>query len=262
MIDIRKLAATLLLTLACAAPAAAQQPERAPLTMGTPAKGSCDQDAPAMFQFTVPSAGMLALALLPDGTSADLVLLVCDEDGQLLNNDARADRDLKGNRGLEVVTTLLPEAGTYIAVVEYSSGEGKATFSLSPAFAAAAALGSTNPDPDGRPSRATAVTVGKPLDDSLGEGDTYDWFAVRADAAGTLTILTKAPAGDLRLEAYGEGNYRKPVASSDQDLQGTQGNESLNLEVEAGQTIYVRVAVFGMGSDPVPYRLVTAMIPN
>jgi hypothetical protein len=263
MMNIRQSAFAFLLALACAAPSSAQaQPERTPLTMGTPTKGSCASEAPAIFTANLASAGLLAVVLTADTTESDLVLLVCDEDGQLLNSDARSDRDLQGNRGFETVAPMILEAGNYLVIVEHSSGEGKATFKLSAAFAAAPAFTPGTPDPDGRPTRANAVTVGKPLDDSLGEGDTWDWFAVRCEAAGTLTILTKAPNGDLKLEAYNEGNYRASVAQSDQDLQGTKGNESLNLEVEAGQTVYVRVATFFSGSEAVPYRLVTAMIPN
>jgi len=263
MIHARRSIPALLLTLVCAAPAAAQaRPERATLPMGTPTKGSVADGAPAMFSATLASAGLLAVALTSETTDSDLVLLVCDEDGQLISSEGRSDRDYQGNRGNEYVSVLLPEAGTYLVVVEYSSGSGKAAFALSAAFAAAPALASQSQDADGRPSRATAVTVGKPLDDSLGGGDTWDWFAVRAETAGTLTILTKAPEGDLKLEAYAEGNYRATIASSDQDLQGTKGNESLNVEVEAGQTVYVRVSTFFSGSDAVPYRFITAMIPN
>lgn len=263
MIRTRHPVVAFLLALICAAPASAQaRPEHANLPMGTPTKGSVSDERPAIFSTTIASAGLLAVALTSETTDADLVLIVCDEDGQLVGSDGRSDRDHQGNRGHEYVSVLLPEAGTYLVVVELSSGSGKAAFSLSGAFAPAPALASANPDADGRPSRATAVTVGKPLDDSLGGGDTWDWFAVRAESAGTLTILTKAPEGDLKLEAYNEGNYRTAVAQSDQDLQGTKGNESLNLEVEAGQTIYVRVSTFFAGSDAVPYRFVTAMIPN
>lgn len=261
MIHTRLSAAALLLSLTCVAPAVAQDVERTPLTMGTPTKGSVVPDAPKVFAATAASAGLLAVVLTSETGDADLVLSVCDEDGQLMS-EGRSDRDYQGNRGHEFVSLVLPEAGTYLVIVECSSGAEKASFALSAAFAAAPAFASATPDADSRPSRATAVTVGKPIEDTLGGGDTWDWFAVRAEAAGTLTILTKAAEGDLKLEAYNEGNYRAAVAQSDQDLQGVKGNESLNLEVEAGQTIYVKVSTFFSGSEVVPYRLVTAMIPN
>lgn len=254
----------LVLSFVLAAPALAQgapvEATGTPLPMGNPAKGNVVEGTPAVYEVSAAAAGVLAVALATDTEETDLVLVVTDSDGQPLG-DGRSDRDLHGDRGKEYLAVLLPEPGKYLVLVELSSGE-KAAFSISGALAVAPALASPSQDPDRRPSKAVAATVGKSVEDTLGGDDAWDWYALRAEAAGTLTILTKAPDGDLRLDAFAEGNYRQAIATSDQDLQDVKGNESVNIEVQAGQTIYVRVSTFFTGGDTVSYKLVSALIPE
>lgn len=261
---LRSTCLAVVLSLALTAPALAQgapvEAKANPLPMNNPAKGTVAEGAPAVYEVSAAAAGVLAVALATETEETDLVLVVTDSDGQPLS-DGRSDRDLHGDRGKEYLAVLLPEPGKYLVHVELTSGE-KAAFSISGAVATAPALASPNQDPDGRPSRAGEATVGKSVEDTLGGDDTWDWFKLRAEAAGTLTILTKAPEGDLRLEAFAEGNYRQAIATSDQDLQDVKGNESVNIEVQAGQTIYVRVSTFFTGGDTVPYKLVSALIPD
>jgi hypothetical protein len=66
------------------------------------------------------------------------------------------------------------------------------------------------PDPDGRPRSANALEAGKAVSDAVepAAGDQWDWFAVQSAAAGTLTVLTKAPEGDLVLEVFADGSFR------------------------------------------------------
>lgn len=254
----------LLLSLALTAPALAQgapvEAQGTPLPMGATAKGEVVEGKPVVYQVSATEVGVLAVALATSTEEVDLVVFVTDGDGQPLN-EGRGDRDLHGDRGKEFLAALLPEAGSYMVFVEITSGE-RASFTISGALAPAPGLAPPALDPDGRPSRAAAVTVGKAVEDTLGGADTWDWFALRAEAAGTLTILTKAPEGDLRLEAFAEGNYRQPIATSDQDLQDVKGNESVNITVQAGQTVYVRVSTFFVGGETVPYKLVSALIPD
>ncbi len=263
---LRRTPLALLLSLTLTAPALAQgapvEAQGTPLPMAATAKGDVAEGKPAVYEVTTAGAGVLAVALATSTSSedVDLVLFVTDGDGQPLN-EGRSDRDLHGDRGKEYLVALLPEAGSYLVFVEITSGE-RAAFTISGALAPAPDLAPPTQDPDGRPSRATAVAVGKAVEDTLGGADTWDWFALRAEAAGTLTILTKAPEGDLRLEAFAEGNYRQPIATSDQDLQDVKGNESVNITVQAGQTVYVRVSTFFVGGETVPYKVVSALIPD
>ncbi|MCO5169432.1 MAG: hypothetical protein M9894_24065 [Planctomycetes bacterium] len=262
MVSSRRASFVAVLTGLLAGPALGQgAPARPALPMGAQANGVCADGAPAIYAVKAETAGILAVALSGESPENDLVLVVTDEDGQPLP-DGRSDRDHRGNPGQEFLAVILSEPGTYLVHVELSSGGERAKFSVSGGFAPAPALADPSPDPDGRPSRATTITVGKAVEDTLGGADAWDWFKVQAAEAGTLTILTKAPEGDLKLEAFHEGRFRQPIAVSDQDLQGVKGNESLTIDVEAGQTIYIRVSTFFSGEEVVPYRLVTGLIPN
>lgn len=250
----RPVLASLVVSALLGAPAWAQ--EAAALPVGTSAQAAASDEAPARFSFAAKEAGLLAVTVVGQSADVDLFIETYDQDMQALD-DGTADRDRYGHKGKEYLAVLLPEAGTYHVFVK-ARGE-KTGFTIGAAFAPAA--GFAEADPDRRPSKAGAVTVGKPVEDTLGGQDRWDWFAVRSEAEGTLTILTKAAEGDLKLEAFAEGEYVEAVARSDADLQEKKGNESVSLEVKAGQTIYVRVTV--LSSDgPVPYRLVTALIPN
>ncbi|MBX3468560.1 MAG: hypothetical protein KF878_16935 [Planctomycetes bacterium] len=261
MTSLRPASLVLVLSLLAGGGAALGQGAPAPLPLGAVTKGVCAEGAPTTYALKVEAAGILAVALSGESEEDDLVLLVTDEDGQPLP-DGRSDRDYRGDKSQEFLAVILAEPGTYHVVVELASGGERAKFSVSGGFAPAPNLATATPDPDGRPSRATAIAVGKPVEDTLGGADAWDWFKLQVAEAGTLTILTKAPEGDLKLEVYREGSYRTPIASSDQDLQDVKGNESVTIEVEAGQTIYVRVATVFSSEEVVPYRLVTGLIPN
>jgi hypothetical protein len=121
-------------------------------------------------------------------------------------------------------------------------------------------------DPDRRPSTAKALTVGAASEETLhaDEGDGWDWFKVTASEAMTLVIVTRmaeGTEGDLTLEAFTGNDYSSPAANSDQDLQGHTGNESVTLDVQAGQTVHVKVAsLFGAGG-PAPYRISVGKVP-
>lgn len=251
----------LLLSLTLAAPALAQDAPAAQLPMGTAVKGEVTDAAPAIYHLTASSAGVLVVTCAAEGEDVGVVLFVTDEDGQVLE-DGRSDRDIQGHPGKEVVAALLPEGGRYQVHVELvSSEEGKASFQVSAALAPMPAFASPNLDPDRRPSKATTLTAGKSVEDTIGgPDDPVDWFAVRAEQAGTITVLTRAGEGDLRLEAFVAGNYREAVATSDQDMNGIPGNESVNVTVRAGQTIYVRVSTFA--GEKAEYKLTTAFIPD
>jgi hypothetical protein len=249
--------AVALLALVLASPAPGQEPERRALPVGSSASGKASDDVPAVYSFAATQAGLLAVTLVGKDPEADLVIETFDEDMQPLD-DGSADRDRYGHKGKEYLAVMLPEPGTFLVRIKARSREA-AGFSVSAAFAPAP--GFSQPDPDRRPSKARAVTVGKPVQDTLGGQDRWDWFAIRSEAEGTLTILTKAAEGDLKLEAFAEGNYTDDIARSDADLQDKKGNESVSFEVAAGQTIYARVTIIS-GDAQIDYKLITALIPN
>lgn len=253
---------------------AARGEDPPPLPIGATAGAVARKDAPAVFRFDAPSAGLITAAVQVEGAApADLVLFVCDDEGQPLPDvldpsgqpfpGGRSDRDLLGSRGTEALTLLAPEAGRYVVIVEVV-GAPEAAFTITGAFAPMPGLARRASDPDERPSGATEIAVTGQVqqrEDSLTpkEGDLRDWFLLRCQRAGTLRVVVRARDGDLRLDAHAPANLRTAVATSDDDEQGVAGNESVAIPVQADQVVLVRVAAVFASADKIPYRLVVAI---
>jgi hypothetical protein len=230
------------------------------LTLGQIVQGESSYDGPAEFRFDADAAGILTVVARSTNQS-DLVLLVTDADGQPLPN-GRSDQDIGSDIGAEQFAVTIPRAGRYLVRVETFGGMG-AAFKLGASWLAFPDL-EVPADPDGSPSSAIRISVGQGArDDSINQdpGDYWDWFVLTAETAGTLTVLTRAQEGDLVLEAFDDGEYSEALQRSDQDLQGTAGNESVTLVAEAGQTFYFKVAAFSDGSA-VRYELRVGFIPD
>ncbi len=251
------------LLLAClavqgTAPALGQPPTV--LVSGKVVEGSTGWERPAVFGFSAEAAGVLTIAVRAID-EADLFLLVTDADGQPLP-DGRSDQDLGGDAGAEQFAVTVQRAGSYrIRVETFDGGEGAFKIGVSwlpfPALAVPA-------DPDGSPSSATRLwfdqsTRSDALDGS--KGDYWDWFVVKAEKSGTLTVTTRAEEGDLILEAFSPGKYDEALHRSDQDLQGNSGNEAVTLIVKAGEEFLFKVSAFSPGAT-IPYRLQVGFIPN
>jgi hypothetical protein len=230
----------------------------AELPVGKTASGQTSSDAVAVYRFSAPSAGSLAVAV---HSQNDVTLRVTDEDGQALP-EGSADRDLFGTAGNEHIIVVLPERGEYRVEVESFSGGG-ASFEIGAAWIAM--TGFARPaDPDGRPSRATAVDVGRNHEDSLdaGEGDFWDWFVIAPKASGTLTVILRSVddnSPDLALELYTGDKLSEHAVRSDDDLQGNTTNESATVDVKAGEKVYVKV-LGAVGSASGRYRLASSLI--
>lgn len=230
------------------------------LTPGQVIQGESSVDGGAEFRFDADAAGVLTVVARSTNQS-DLVLLVTDADGQPLPN-GRSDQDIGSDTGAEQFAVTIPRAGQYLVRVETFGGAG-AAFKLGASWLAFPDL-EVPADPDGSPSSAIRISVGQGArDDSINQnpGDYWDWFVLTAEQAGTLTVLTRADEGDLVLEAYDDGEYSEAIQRSDQDLQGTAGNESVTLVAEAGQTFYLKVAAFSEGVA-IQYQLRIGFIPD
>ena len=231
------------------------------LEIGGTMLGTTGVGEPVSYRLRLEAAGVLTVVLRATDES-DLVLSVTDADGQTLV-DGESDQDLGGDGGAEQVTVVIPRAGNYhVRVRPYSSG--KAAFRIGVSWLTFPGLEQPD-DPDGAPSSAIVMRVGDdPRHDTIsaGTGDHWDWFAVRADQAGMLTVATRAAVGDLVIEAFNEGEFGEAVERSDQDLQGVNGNEALTLTVQAGQTVYFKVAAFSSSSEAISYRFSLGFIPD
>ncbi len=231
------------------------------LPLGRISQGVTTTGAVASYQFRAESAGILTVVIRSNDES-DLVLAVTDADGQNLP-EGRSDQDLGGDAGAEQFAVTLPRAGTYYIRVE-PFGSGTSSFRIGASWLGFPEL-EQPADPDGAPSTAKPIAIGQdPLNDTLdpSSGDHWDWFALRVDRAGMLTVATRAADGDLVLEAFGEGDYNDAIERSDQDLQEITGNEALTLSVTPGLIMYFKISTFGSASSAIAYRLVLGFIPD
>jgi hypothetical protein len=230
------------------------------LVSGTVQEGSMGWEGTALYGFEAGSAGVLTI-VVRSLDETDLFLLVADSDGQPLPT-GRSDQDLGGDAGAEQFAVTLPRAGKYQVRVE-TFGESQGAFKIGVSWLPFPDL-AVPEDPDGSPSSAIRVRVGQDTrNDSLdgNQGDYWDWFVLKAEQGGTLTVATRAEEGDLILEAFSSGEFSEALERSDQDLQGNGGNEALTLVVEAGEEFFFKVSAFSEGVS-VPYRLQVGFIPN
>lgn len=235
---------------------------QAALPMSGKATGTVSSEMPARFTFTPSGPGVLTVVVK---AADDVTIRVVDADGQMLP-DGSADNDVNGATGLEFLALPVGHADPLVVEVTMLSEEGgNGAFTIAGSFIAEAAFARAA-DPDRRPSLAKALTVGAASEESVnaGEGDAWDWFKVTATESMTLVIVTRmaeGTEGDLTIEAFTEGNFAEPVANSDQDLQGHTGNESVTVDVKAGQTVHVKVAsLFGSGGAAA-YRISVGKVP-
>jgi len=231
------------------------------LPLGKPGQGRVPNSGAAEYTVVTKTAGILVVATNGD---ADLVLQVTDPDGQALE-DGRSDQDLNSTMGAEMVSVVLPQPGSYRVRVT-SNGGNAAGFEIAGSLMSFPAFERTIDDADARPSAARAAEVGRAVEDSVDsdEGDNWDWFAFTPKQAGTLAIVTRRISGggdaDLQLEAFLNNNFAESEERSDQDQQGDSANESVMVNVRAGQTVHVKVSrVFSDGSTR--YTLSSSLLP-
>lgn len=252
--------ALLLLTLTALATGQEKPPAPGPqkLPVGAAGKGAAKADAPAIFTFEADQPGVLTIVVRAEGPG-DLVIMVTDEDGQPIA-DGKGDRDVGGTRGAEQHAATLPWAGKFLVRIEAPAFD-ELPFTIAAGWLPLPLVAGKQ-DPDGRPRAAATLELGKARNDDLSasQGDLWDWYAIRCPDAGTLTVIVRSSEGDLVLEAYAEGSFREPLTRSDGDLQGVAGNEQVILDVKAGTTIYVRVALATSESASGPYKLSSGLI--
>ncbi len=235
---------------AAANPAVAQTP----LPMGNPATGKAGSDKPAVYQLAAKTAGVLTVAVQGSG---DLVLVVADEDGQPVQ-DGTSDRDLNGSSGTEQLAVTITEPGTYQVIVRLQGGGSESTFQIAGAWLPFPTFARASSDADRRPGQARALKIGQAHEDGLDRngGDAWDWYVFKVAQAGTLVVVTR-PLGsetpDIVLEAFTGGTFSQADERSDQDMQGSSAQESVSVNVNAGQTVHIKVAT--LSSQIGKYRI-------
>lgn len=85
------------------------------------------------------------------------------------------------------------------------------------------------------------------------------WCRFDATEDGQLVVLASADRGDITISSFHEGRYESAIEHLDSDLNGSVANEGLIVDVEAGQTYYVRVEMRSGGQCGVEVR--TGWVP-
>ena len=86
---------------------------------------------------------------------------------------------------------------------------------------------------------------------------------MKANQAGTLVVVTRRVGEgdtDLVLEAFLDGDFAQPAQRSDQDMQGNNANESVTLNVNAGQAVHIKVSA-NFSNANTRYRLSSNLVP-
>jgi hypothetical protein len=232
---------------------------QSPLPVGTPANETASTSEPGRFSYRAAATGVLTVVVIG---SEDLQLKFTDIDGQVFQMFF-ADGDMLGKAGTEIIAVPVTAAVDYIIEV-HSYGAAPTRFKINASFMAEPAL-ATAPDPDGRPSQAKQLVAGVMVRDSLhpDRDDEIDWYTYTATEPATLVFSSRVndgEFGDITLEAYLDNDFGNYVAMADLGMRGTPGNESLVLEVAAGDVVHLRVWTFATQGPRVDYRLTLSLL--
>ncbi|MEM9416667.1 MAG: PPC domain-containing protein [Planctomycetota bacterium] len=196
---------------------------------------------PSSYRFEAEGPGLLTVAVRAKNRD-DMTIEVYNEGGHQL---ARCDIDFGGNTGAEHLAIPLPEAGSYRVVVE-PLGSGGA-FWIGASFLPFEAIEAIAP---ASPDDATEITPGQPQDAAVAAaGPVEQWFTFTAPSEGILVFNTATGNGDLVIEAYANGDFQNYFDYSDQDRNGSTGNERILLEMVEGQEVYFKVRPLSAGQD-------------
>lgn len=199
----------------------------------------------------VAEPGLLTLALVGE-PGADSILLVTDDLGQQLYNGF-LDWDANDAPGGEYGAVALTQPGVYFVAVR--SWDGQASARLFASFTPLEGFVS-QVDPQGRPDEALPIGVGLPVNQTLDTeaGDHRDWYRFESSRQGVVSFRTRVPHGseaDLGLDVFSDQDFSWAVAEGDYDLDEMMGNESVEIEVDEGEVVFVRVNAWGTdGASP------------
>ncbi|XAM00619.1 hypothetical protein OT109_04350 [Phycisphaeraceae bacterium D3-23] len=196
---------------------------------------------PSSYRYEAEGPGLLTVAVRAKNRD-DMTIEVYNARGHQL---ARCDIDFGGNTGAEHLAVPLPEAGAYRVVVE-PLGSGGA-FWIGSSFLAFEALEAMAPV---TPDDATEITPGQAQEATIAAaGPTEQWFTFTAPTEGLLIFNTATNNGDLVIESYADGDFENYFDYSDQDRNGSTGNERILVDMAEGQVIYMKVRPLSTGRD-------------
>lgn len=193
--------------------------------------------------FTADGPGLLTIAY--GGDVSSLALMVVDEHERLLGWETT--EDWSGRRASPVQHALVPvgRAGAYrIRLSRPGGGEIKLGAEWLPFAEMRGQEAAIVPMPN--EDNEVALVPGRMITAQLTTDDPdaqYLWCRFDAEDDGQLVVLANADRGDIVLETFEPGRFANALEYHDDDLNGSVANEGVVLDVLAGESYYVRVAM-------------------
>lgn len=214
------------------------------LVIGSAIDGNTSNNAHANYSFRAAGPGLLTVVARSKSRGTDLAMQLYGPDGSSMNN-GYCDIDFNGDTGAEHYTLLIPGAGIYRLEVQ-PLGSGGA-FWIGASWidyeGAAAAM-------PAKPTEATDLTPGAAQTCNInGQNPPNAWFKYTAEVEGFMLVETSAPGDpDLVMELYTEEfGFQDSIEYSDQDRRGNVSNEQISVELQPGQTVYIKIRDHGNG---------------
>lgn len=227
----------------------AEEPEPEPLphpalVIGSTIDGNTSNNAHANYSFRAASPGLLTVVVRSKSRGTDLAMQLYGADGSSMNN-GYCDIDFNGDTGAEHFTLLIPGAGVYRLEVQ-PLGSGGA-FWIGASWIAYEGAAAAMP---AKPSEATDLTPGTAQTCNInGQNPPNAWFKYTTEVEGFMLVETSAPGDpDLVMEMYIEAQgFQDAMEYSDQDRRGNVSNEQISVELQPGQTVYIKIRDHGSG---------------
>ncbi|TVR08864.1 MAG: hypothetical protein EA401_13420 [Planctomycetota bacterium] len=220
-----------------------------------------ETDAPAILAFSTQSAGLFSLAVRSDD-DGDLQLRVLDEH-QVTLEGSQFDIDYRGNRSSEQGAIVIPRAGNYFAVVERRFGRGAMRAQVGASWLSFPEIEEVDFS-HSNPSTAVSLTPGDGHEGTISNepNQPWYWYSITSEAQGQVFLSTRAAEGDLVIEVYRDNAFINYETRVDNDEDGVRGNETANVRVSAGETVYFRVRTHSHRSlrEDIPFTVRSAFV--
>ncbi|MEM6458270.1 MAG: hypothetical protein AAF710_02635 [Planctomycetota bacterium] len=216
----------------------------AALTVGRAVTVAVDEAEPSVLSVTAAEPGLLTVVGVSE-PRIDLTITVTDRLGQeVIGGDIDVDPvELPGG---ETGVVALPRAGDYLVLLESLDGAGRVRVESGWIPMPEA---DRPADPNGGPDDALPLRVGVRQDQSFDSktGDLRDWYVIEPARSGLLRVQARTPVGsetDLILERYTADRFWESEDYADNDEGEVLGHESLELAVNRGQPVFIRVSTW------------------
>ena len=208
------------------------------LPLGTTQSLTVEDGATLELPFVADGPGILTVAY-SSSARGRVAVSVLDRRGRQMQSAAES----RANAPVRHELVPLSEAGEYIVrVTVRRAGELKigAEWIPFPQIESVRAQVIPEPDEDTElvlvPDRMMVGSINTAAPETQ-----HLWCRFDAEEDGQLVVLASASQGDITMQSFMPGQFQNALEYRDDDLNGSVANEGMILDVEAGESYYVRV---------------------